>query len=272
MQRAPHRAFDPAVLQVGCRGAGAAAGAGVGGVGGAGVRHEDAAGRGFAAPVCGAVCHHPRCRPSSPLLSPPPKKEPSLYRIYEALCHGGDSIKALINEHWGDGIMSAIGGLGVDLGWGHGLGSCHGVLSGRATACAAGGSPPLAQMAPTAWGTDPPYPPYPPTRRPFGPAQASTRPSTRPSARRASRASSSPSTVRARRRGSPMTARRRARCRPGPSPRRCSRQPFPCLERPFCPNPPPPKPPFHLHPTPRQVPAVRGAAGGGQHRAAGLTE
>ncbi|KAI8467914.1 MAG: cyanate lyase C-terminal domain-containing protein [Monoraphidium minutum] len=36
-------------------------------------------------------------------------QEPSLYRVYEALCHGGDSIKALINEHWGDGIMSAIG-------------------------------------------------------------------------------------------------------------------------------------------------------------------
>jgi hypothetical protein len=32
--------------------------------------------------------------------------------VHEAICHAGDSIKALINEHWGDGIMSGIGALG----------------------------------------------------------------------------------------------------------------------------------------------------------------
>ncbi|KIZ06424.1 cyanate lyase [Monoraphidium neglectum] len=40
-------------------------------------------------------------------------QEPSLYRVHEAICHAGDSIKALINEHWGDGIMSGIGFFGT---------------------------------------------------------------------------------------------------------------------------------------------------------------
>lgn len=35
-------------------------------------------------------------------------QEPALYRFYEFLIHNGDSIKALINEECGDGIMSAI--------------------------------------------------------------------------------------------------------------------------------------------------------------------
>ena len=56
-----------------------------------------------------ALCHAPRDRRPAPARR---VQEPSLYRVYEALCHGGDSIKALINEHWGDGIMSAIGGRG----------------------------------------------------------------------------------------------------------------------------------------------------------------
>jgi cyanate lyase len=36
-------------------------------------------------------------------------QEPALYRLYEAITHGGESIKAIINEEFGDGIMSAIG-------------------------------------------------------------------------------------------------------------------------------------------------------------------
>jgi len=35
-------------------------------------------------------------------------KEPNIYRTYEAVTHYGESIKALINEKFGDGIMSAI--------------------------------------------------------------------------------------------------------------------------------------------------------------------
>jgi len=35
-------------------------------------------------------------------------QEPSIYRLYEAIMHGGTAIKALINEECGDGIMSAI--------------------------------------------------------------------------------------------------------------------------------------------------------------------
>jgi cyanate lyase len=36
------------------------------------------------------------------------KKEPNVYRTYEAIMHNGEAIKAIINEHCGDGIMSAI--------------------------------------------------------------------------------------------------------------------------------------------------------------------
>jgi hypothetical protein len=32
-----------------------------------------------------------------------------VYRLYEAITHGGESLKAIINEEFGDGIMSAIG-------------------------------------------------------------------------------------------------------------------------------------------------------------------
>uniref|UniRef100_A0A7S0RVE6 Cyanate hydratase n=1 Tax=Chlamydomonas leiostraca TaxID=1034604 RepID=A0A7S0RVE6_9CHLO len=35
-------------------------------------------------------------------------QEPAIYRLYEAIMHGGDALKALINEECGDGIMSAI--------------------------------------------------------------------------------------------------------------------------------------------------------------------
>merc|ERR1712217_574229 len=35
-------------------------------------------------------------------------KEPNVYRTYEAVTHYGEAIKALINERFGDGIMSAI--------------------------------------------------------------------------------------------------------------------------------------------------------------------
>lgn len=35
-------------------------------------------------------------------------KEPNVYRTYEAITHYGEAIKALINEKFGDGIMSAI--------------------------------------------------------------------------------------------------------------------------------------------------------------------
>ena len=35
-------------------------------------------------------------------------KEPNVYRTYEAVTHYGPTIKALINEKFGDGIMSAI--------------------------------------------------------------------------------------------------------------------------------------------------------------------
>lgn len=36
-------------------------------------------------------------------------QEPSLYRLYEAITHSGEAIKGIINEEFGDGIMSAIG-------------------------------------------------------------------------------------------------------------------------------------------------------------------
>ncbi|KAG7366507.1 cyanate lyase [Nitzschia inconspicua] len=36
------------------------------------------------------------------------KKEPNVYRTYEAIMHNGEAIKAIINEQCGDGIMSAI--------------------------------------------------------------------------------------------------------------------------------------------------------------------
>lgn len=35
-------------------------------------------------------------------------QEPSIYRLYEAIMHNGEAIKSLINEEFGDGIMSAI--------------------------------------------------------------------------------------------------------------------------------------------------------------------
>jgi cyanate lyase len=35
-------------------------------------------------------------------------KEPNVYRTYEAVTHYGESIKSIINEQCGDGIMSAI--------------------------------------------------------------------------------------------------------------------------------------------------------------------
>lgn len=35
-------------------------------------------------------------------------QEPSIYRLYEAIMHNGEAIKALLNEEFGDGIMSAI--------------------------------------------------------------------------------------------------------------------------------------------------------------------
>lgn len=35
-------------------------------------------------------------------------KEPNVYRTHEAVTQYGESIKALINEKFGDGIMSAI--------------------------------------------------------------------------------------------------------------------------------------------------------------------
>lgn len=35
-------------------------------------------------------------------------QEPTIYRLHEAVMHGGDALKALINEECGDGIMSAI--------------------------------------------------------------------------------------------------------------------------------------------------------------------
>lgn len=48
-----------------------------------------------AADLCTAACVLPQ--------------EPSLYRLYEAITHGGEAIKSIINEEFGDGIMSAIG-------------------------------------------------------------------------------------------------------------------------------------------------------------------
>lgn len=36
-------------------------------------------------------------------------QEPAVYRLHEAVNHGGEAIKAIINEEFGDGIMSAIG-------------------------------------------------------------------------------------------------------------------------------------------------------------------
>jgi len=35
-------------------------------------------------------------------------QEPNVYRTYEAVTHYGEAIKAIINEQYGDGIMSAI--------------------------------------------------------------------------------------------------------------------------------------------------------------------
>ena len=35
-------------------------------------------------------------------------KEPHVYRTYEAVTHYGNTLKLLINEKFGDGIMSAI--------------------------------------------------------------------------------------------------------------------------------------------------------------------
>ncbi|BBN07324.1 cyanate lyase [Marchantia polymorpha subsp. ruderalis] len=36
-------------------------------------------------------------------------QDPTIYRLYEAIMHYGESIKDIINEECGDGIMSAIG-------------------------------------------------------------------------------------------------------------------------------------------------------------------
>ncbi|CAM6083574.1 unnamed protein product [Calypogeia fissa] len=36
-------------------------------------------------------------------------QDPTIYRIYEAVIHYGEGIKDIINEEFGDGIMSAIG-------------------------------------------------------------------------------------------------------------------------------------------------------------------
>jgi cyanate lyase len=36
-------------------------------------------------------------------------QDPTIYRIYEAVTHYGESFKAIIDEELGDGIMSAIG-------------------------------------------------------------------------------------------------------------------------------------------------------------------
>ncbi|KAF8071365.1 hypothetical protein HT031_001449 [Scenedesmus sp. PABB004] len=35
-------------------------------------------------------------------------QEPAVYRLYEAITHGGEALKAIISEEFGDGIMSAI--------------------------------------------------------------------------------------------------------------------------------------------------------------------
>lgn len=36
-------------------------------------------------------------------------QDPTSYRLYEAIAHASDAIKLLVNEEFGDGIMSAIG-------------------------------------------------------------------------------------------------------------------------------------------------------------------
>lgn len=41
-------------------------------------------------------------------FEPNQMQEPSIYRLYEAIMHNGEAIKSLINEEFGDGIMSAI--------------------------------------------------------------------------------------------------------------------------------------------------------------------
>lgn len=42
-------------------------------------------------------------------FDPSVPQDPTTYRLYEAVMHYAESIKAFINEEYGDGIMSAIG-------------------------------------------------------------------------------------------------------------------------------------------------------------------
>lgn len=42
-------------------------------------------------------------------FDPAVPQDPTTYRLYEAIMHYAESIKAFINEEYGDGIMSAIG-------------------------------------------------------------------------------------------------------------------------------------------------------------------
>ena len=56
----------------------------------------------------------PRCTCHAPCAARPHRfdadliQEPTVYRLYEAVMHNGEAIKALVNEECGDGIMSAI--------------------------------------------------------------------------------------------------------------------------------------------------------------------
>ena len=47
-------------------------------------------------------------RPPFRSFDPDLLQEPSIYRLHEATMHFGQSIKEIINEEFGDGIMSAI--------------------------------------------------------------------------------------------------------------------------------------------------------------------
>lgn len=53
------------------------------------------------------------CKPSTLHALPNPQpctpfQEPSIYRLYEAIMHNGDAIKALVNEEFGDGTFLCL--------------------------------------------------------------------------------------------------------------------------------------------------------------------
>lgn len=60
-----------------------------------------------------SVLLNPQPRTLGTLSNPQPctpLQEPSIYRLYEAIMHNGEAVKALINEEFGDGMFRFFGG------------------------------------------------------------------------------------------------------------------------------------------------------------------